>query len=71
MYQLEVIKGWLARDQSKCLLVHDWLKKSHKPEYVYDQIMDNSDRQQVHALLKQSEKPGHPRSAEWLNLVPG
>ena len=69
MYQLEAIKGWLALDQSERLPMHDWLKKFHQPEYVYDQIMDDSDRQQVHALLKQSEKPGHPRSAEWLNPV--
>jgi len=59
----------LALDQSERLPIHDWLKKSHKPEYVYDQIMDNSDRQQVHALLKESEKPGQRRSAEWLNPV--
>ena len=69
MYQLEAIKGWLALDQSERLPMHDWLKNFHKPEYVFEQIMDDSDRQQVHALLKQSEKPGHPRSAEWLNPV--
>ena len=69
MYQLEAIKGWLSLDQSERLPMHDWLHKFHQPEYVYDQIMDDSDRQQVHALLKQSEKPSHPRSAEWLNPV--
>jgi hypothetical protein len=69
MHLLEAIKGWLALDQSERLPMHDWLKNFHNPEYVFDQIMDDSDRQQVHALLKQSEKPGHPRSAEWLNPV--
>jgi hypothetical protein len=69
MHQLEAIKGWLALDQSERLPMHDWLKNFHNPEYVFDQIMDDSDRQQVHALLKQSEKPSHPRSAEWLNPV--
>ena len=69
MYQLEAIKGWLALDQSERLPMHDWQKKFHQPEYVYDQIMDDSDRQQVHALLKHSEKLGHPRSTEWLNPV--
>ena len=69
MHQLEAIKGWLALDQSERLPMHDWLKNLHKPEYVFDRIMDDSDRQQVYTLLKQSEKPGHPRSAEWLNPV--
>jgi hypothetical protein len=69
MHQLEAIKGWLALDQNERLPMHDWLKKFHQPEYVFDQIMDDSDRQQVYALLKQSEKPGHPRTAEWLNPV--
>jgi hypothetical protein len=69
MQQLEAIKGWLALDQSERLPMHDWLKKLHQPEYVFDQVMDDSDRQQVYALLKQSDEPRYPRSAEWLNPV--
>lgn len=47
--------------------MHDWLKNLHKAEYVFDQIMDDSDRKQVYDLLKRSEKPGHPRSVDWIN----
>ena len=67
--QLEAIKGWLALDQSERLPMHEWLKNLHKADYIFDQIMDDSDREQVYALLKKSEKPGHPRSAEWINPV--
>jgi hypothetical protein len=49
--------------------MHGWLKNLHKADYVFDQIMDDSDRKQVYALLKKSEKPGHPRSSEWINPV--
>jgi hypothetical protein len=69
LHQLEAIKGWLELDQSERLPMHNWLKNLHKPEYVFDQIMDDSDRQQAYALLKRSEKPGYPHSAEWLNPV--
>jgi hypothetical protein len=69
MRRLQEIKGWLALDQSERRPMHDWLKNLHKADYVFDQIMDDSDRKQVYALLKKSEKPGHPRSVEWVNPV--
>ena len=31
--------------------------------------MDDSDREQAYYLLRRSEKPGYPRSVEWLNPV--
>ncbi len=67
MQQLEAIKGWLALDQSERLPMHDWLKKLHQADYVFDQIMDDSDREHVYALLKQSENPGYISSGEWIN----
>ena len=69
MKQLEAIKGWLALDQSERLPMYDWLKNLHKADYVFDQIMDDSDRQHVYALLKQSEQPSYPPSVEWLNPI--
>lgn len=47
--------------------MHDWLKNFHKADYVFAQIMDDSDRNQVFVLLKKIEQPGHPRSAERIN----
>jgi len=64
---LAAIKGWFALKQSERLPMYTWLKNLHKADYVFDQVMDDSDRKQVYKLLEQREKPGSPRSAEWTN----
>ncbi len=69
MQRLQAIKGFLALSQAERLPMYTWLNSLHKPEVVFNQIMDDSDRQQAFALLKRSEKPGGPRSAVWLNPV--
>jgi hypothetical protein len=67
MRRLQAIQGWLALDQDERKPMHDWLHHLHKPDYVFNQVMDDADREHVYGLLKQSEKRGHPRTAEWTN----
>ncbi len=67
MRRLQAIRGWLALDQDERRPMHDWLHHLHKPDYVFNQVMDDADREQVYGLLQQSEKRGHPRFVEWTN----
>ena len=59
------IAGWLALPQDRRRLVHDWMKSFHKAEYVYREMMDDRDREQVLRLLEQSRQPNALRTAAW------
>ncbi len=61
------IRGWLALDQAERLPMYDWLQNLRKPEYVYHQIMDESDRKVLDDFLRQTEIRGHKRSTSWTN----
>jgi hypothetical protein len=47
--------------------MHDWLEKAHKAEYVYREMMDDSDRLQVSRLLEQSQQPNPQSTVVWTN----
>jgi hypothetical protein len=69
--RLGEIEGWLALPQEKRRLMHGWLAQSHKAEYVYREVMDDSDRQQVLRLLEQSQQPNSQNNAVWTNNKTG
>jgi len=69
--RLREIAGWLALAQEKRRLVHDWMEKSHKAEYVYGEMMDDSDRQQIMRLLEQSQQSTPLRTVAWTNRTTG
>lgn len=66
-YRLLEIKGWLALSQSERLPMYEWLKNLRKPSYVYRQIMDDYDRQQLDDFLHATAVRGHKRSISWSN----
>lgn len=69
--RLGEIAGWLALPQERRRPMHDWMERFHKAEYVYLEVMDDSDRQQVLRLLEQSQQPDSPRTAAWVNARTG
>ena len=69
--RLREIAGWLALPQERRRPMHDWMERFHKAEYVYLELMDDNDRQQVLRLLEQSQRPNSPRTAAWTNARTG
>jgi hypothetical protein len=69
--RLGELEGWLALAQGKRVLVHDWMVKLHQADYVYQEMMDDSDRQQINRHLEQSDQPNSRRSVEWTNRTTG
>ncbi len=65
--RLGEIEGWLALAQEKRRLMHDWREQFHKAEYVYREMMDDSDRQQIMRLLEQSGQPNAQSTVKWTN----
>ncbi|MCM2357550.1 MAG: hypothetical protein NDI77_05330 [Geobacteraceae bacterium] len=65
--RLGEIAGWLALPQKKRRLMHDWMEKFHKSEYVYREMMDDSDRRQIMRLLEQSQQQNPLRTVAWTN----
>jgi hypothetical protein len=45
--RLDEIKAWLALEQSKRTRVHDWMVHFHKADYVYREMMNNSDHKRI------------------------
>jgi hypothetical protein len=65
------IEGWLALPQEKRRPMHDWVENAHKAEYVYREMMDESDRQQILRLLEQSQQSNPQRTVAWTNANTG
>ena len=65
--RLGEIEGWLDLAQEKRRPMHDWVEKSHKAEYVYREMMDDSDRQQILRLLEQSQQSNPQSTVAWTN----
>lgn len=57
--------------QEKRVRMHDWMEKFHQADYVYREMMDDSDRQQIMRLLEQSQQPSPQRTVEWTNSQTG
>ena len=65
--RLKEIEAWLALPLEQRRPMHDWIEKFHRPDYVFNRIMQDADRRKILALLRESEKPGHWRQHSWLN----
>ena len=65
--RLGEIEGWLALPQEKRRPMHDWVENAHKADYVYREMMDDSDRQQILRLLEQSQQSNPQRTVTWTN----
>jgi hypothetical protein len=51
--QFDEIKAWLALEQSKRARVHDWMVHFHKADYVYREMMNNSDHKRIQQWLEE------------------
>ncbi len=47
------------------------MEKFHQADYVYREMMDDSDRQQIMRLLEQSQQPNLQRTVGWTNHTTG
>jgi hypothetical protein len=69
--RLAEIEGWLALPQGKRRRIHDWMERFHKADYVYNEMMDDSDRRQVMGHLEQSRRSNRQSSVAWTNGTTG
>jgi hypothetical protein len=69
--QLKEIKAWLALDQSKRAPMHDWMVHFNKADYVYQEMMNDSDHRRIQQWLEKSNDFTLERTLEWTNAETG
>jgi len=70
--RLNEIKAWLAMEQSKRARVHDWMAHFHKADYVYREMMDDSDHKRIQQWLEEkSLNRAKERKLQWTNPKTG
>lgn len=70
--RLDEIKAWLALEQSKRARVHDWMAHFHKADYVYREMMNNSDHKRTQQWLEEkSLNRAKERKIQWTNPETG
>jgi len=52
--RLKEIKAWLALKQNKRAPMHDWMVHFHKADYVYREMMNDSDHKRIQQWLEKS-----------------
>ncbi len=69
--QLKEIKAWLALGQSNRAPMHDWMVHFHKADYVYQEMMNNSDHKRIQQWLEKSWDRTDERTLQWTNAETG
>ena len=69
--RLKEIKAWLALEQNKRTPMHDWMVHFHKADYVYREMMNNSDHKLIQQWLEKSSDSAHERTLRWTNAETG
>lgn len=69
--RLEEIKAWFALKQNKRASMHDWMVYFHKGEYVYREMMNDSDRQRIQQWLEDIWNGPSETQLEWTNNETG
>ena len=69
--RLKEIKAWLAMEQSKRAPMHDWMVHFHKADYVYQEMMNDSDHKRIQRWLEKSSDLPHARTLQWTNAETG
>jgi len=50
---LDEIKAWLEVEQGKRARMHEWIARFYKADYVYREMMDNSDHKRIKEWLEE------------------
>jgi hypothetical protein len=61
------IKAWLALEQSRRAAMHDWMVHFHKADYVYQEMMNDSDRKRIQQWLERNWDRTKERKLQWTN----
>jgi hypothetical protein len=69
--QLDEIKAWLALGQSNRTPMHDWMVHFHKADYVYREMMIDSDHKRIQQWLEKSSDFPCERTLQWTNTETG
>ena len=70
--RLDEIKAWLAMEQGKRARVHDWMAHFHKADYVYREMMNNSDHKRIQQWLEEkSLNRAKEAKLQWTNPETG
>ncbi len=69
--RLKEIKAWLALEQNKRAPMHDWMVHFHKADYVYREMMNDSDYKRIQQWLEKSSDSTHERTLRWTNAETG
>jgi len=69
--RLKEIKAWLALEQSKRAPMHDWMVHFHKADYVYREMMNDSDHKRIQQWLEKSGDFPHEPTLQWTNAETG
>ena len=70
--RLDEIKAWLALRQNNRARMHDWMVYFHKGEYVYREMMNNSDHKRVQQWLEEKIlNRAKERKLQWTNPKTG
>ena len=51
--RLDEIKAWLGVEQGKRVRMHEWIAHFYKADYVYREMMDNSDHKRIKEWLEE------------------
>lgn len=65
--RLKELEAWFALPLERRQPMHDWIDNFHRPGYVFQQIMQRSDRQKIDSLLGQNIKGGYMKQHSWIN----
>ena len=69
--RLDEIKAWLGLEQGKRAPMHDWLIRFHKADYVYQEMMNDSDHKRIQQWLEKSSDFSNERTLQWTNAETG
>jgi hypothetical protein len=69
--RLKEITAWLALEQSRRAPMHDWMVHFHKADYVYREMMNDSDHKRIQQWLEKSWAGTHERALQWTNTETG
>jgi hypothetical protein len=69
--RLDEIKAWLELEQDKRAPMHDWMIRFHKADYVYQEMMNDSDHKLIQQWLEKSSHFSNERTLQWTNVETG
>lgn len=70
--RLYEIKAWFGLEHGKRASMHDWMVRFHRADYVYQEMMNDSDHKRIQQWLeKSSDFSSNKRTLQWTNAETG